>query len=79
MAWLAVNKYGVEGIFTFKPHRVDPNKSIYKLFEPEFWSDKDYGEYGNEDTEITLPKGTIRKLIGRELRWEDEPVELKEG
>lgn len=24
-----------------------------------------------------LPFGTIKKLIGRELTWEDEPVELK--
>ena len=78
MAWVAVNKYGVEGIFAFKPYRVDPNKSIYKLFEPEFWSDKDCNEYGNEDTEIILPKGTIKKLIGKDLDWNDEPVELKE-
>ena len=28
--------------------------------------------------EILLPKGSIRKLIGRDLTWEDEPVELKE-
>lgn len=27
---------------------------------------------------ITLPVGTIRKLIGRDLTWEDEPVELTE-
>lgn len=25
-----------------------------------------------------LPKGSIKKLIGRELSWSDEPVELKE-
>ena len=25
---------------------------------------------------IQLPKGTIKKLLGRELTWEDEPVEL---
>lgn len=25
---------------------------------------------------IQLPSGSIRKLIGRELTWEDEPVEL---
>lgn len=29
------------------------------------------------DSMIELPKGSIRKLIGRELTWEDEPVELK--
>lgn len=27
---------------------------------------------------IELPKGTISKLIGRELSWNDEPVKLKE-
>lgn len=26
---------------------------------------------------IPLPKGSIAKLIGRELSWEDEPVELR--
>ena len=25
-----------------------------------------------------LPKGSIKKLIGRDLSWNDEPVELKE-
>lgn len=24
-----------------------------------------------------LPKGSIKKLIGKELSWKDEPVELK--
>lgn len=26
---------------------------------------------------IVLPKGSIKKLIGKDLTWEDEPVELK--
>jgi len=26
---------------------------------------------------VELPKGTITKLLGRELDWEDEPVEYK--
>ena len=26
---------------------------------------------------IQLPQGSIKKLIGRELTWNDEPVELK--
>lgn len=25
-----------------------------------------------------LSKGSIKKLIGRDLTWEDEPVEIKE-
>lgn len=32
-------------------------------------------EWGDD---VYLPKGSIKKLIGRELTWEDEPVELKE-
>lgn len=28
-------------------------------------------------TEIEIPKGSIEKLIGRNLTWEDEPVEIK--
>ena len=27
---------------------------------------------------VELPKGSIKALIGRELTWNDEPVELKE-
>lgn len=26
---------------------------------------------------IDLPDGTIEKIIGRKLTWEDEPVEIK--
>lgn len=26
---------------------------------------------------VGLPSGSIKKLIGRELSWNDEPVELK--
>ena len=27
---------------------------------------------------VELPKGSIKKLIGRELSWSDDPIELKE-
>lgn len=26
---------------------------------------------------VELPKGSIKKLIGKELNWNDEPVELE--
>lgn len=35
------------------------------------------GNYWIGDSIFHLPKGSIRKLIGRELSWSDEPVELK--
>lgn len=63
MAWVAVTKQGREFISMCKPIRV---------------TDKD-NYYGWKDTftEISLPSGSIKKLIGRELTSEDEPVELK--
>lgn len=34
--------------------------------------------WGNGNTQIVaLPRGSIKKLIGRELTWEDDAVELK--
>lgn len=36
------------------------------------------GDYWIGEYMIHIPKGSIKKLIGRELSWSDEPVELKE-
>lgn len=62
MAWVAVNKDGTEYIFRDKPERLSVN-----------WQDLMYGFY----TDIQIPRGSIYKLIGRDLTWQDEPVELK--
>lgn len=68
MAWLAVDKDGIEWIFENEPSR-----------EPYC----DDGVQGDSvwidlnDWAIPLPKGSIYKLIGRELTWNDEPIELK--
>jgi len=35
------------------------------------------GNYWIGDSMFHLPKGSIKKLIGRDLTWSDEPVELK--
>lgn len=78
MAWVAVHKNGKEEVFAFRPFRTDPNKSLNKLWETGYWTDEGVSRYGNEDTGISLSKGSIKKLIGRELTWEDNPVELKE-
>ena len=34
-------------------------------------------EVYNVPIEIELPKGTVYKLLGKELTWDDEPVELQ--
>jgi hypothetical protein len=33
---------------------------------------------GETCTLISVPKGTIKKLIGREMTWEDEPINIAE-
>lgn len=64
MAWIAVTKQGREFISMCKPTRVVDEDNYYG------WKDAFF--------ELPLPHGSIKKLIGRELSWKDEPVELNE-
>ena len=68
MSWLAVDKNGTEAIFNIKPIR-DTNE-IKPI--PEMWALLNINAYC-----IHLPKGSIEKLIGKKLTWEDEPFEIK--
>ena len=65
--WVAVDADGSEWIFTENPYRYEEPKR--KRYGNWLVSDGNYME---------LPKGSIKALIGRELTWNDEPVELKE-
>ena len=68
MAWVAVNKDGSERIFMQKPKR----------FVHCIWVST-HNDYANRFYDfVELPKGSIKKLIGKELSWEDDCVELKE-
>lgn len=63
MAWLAVDGDGAESIYDIEPIR-------------DLWGDK--WDIRTDDTWwINLPNGTIEKIIGRKLTWEDNPVEIK--
>lgn len=62
MAWVAVTKHGREFISMCKPIRVTDEDNYYG------WKDT--------FTEISLFSCSIKKLIGRELSFTDEPVEL---
>lgn len=31
----------------------------------------------DDDYSVILPKGTIKKLTGKELSWNDEPIEME--
>lgn len=64
MAWVAVDKDGTEVICNPEPYR--DTVDFMWCIESGFYSGA-----------IQLPKGTIKKLLGRKLTWEDEPVELK--
>ena len=62
MAWVAVDENKSEWIFEEEPTQENG------IWMKESW----------ENECVRLPKGSIKKLIGRELTWEDKPVELKE-
>ena len=63
MAWLAVDKSEMENIYDYKPLR---NKEFHHWLMSQ-----------SEGNFIELPKGTIAKLLRHDMKWEDEPVELK--
>lgn len=60
MTWLTKDLYGNEHIFRKKPKR-----GLHYWFVPLC-----------SDCSIELPKGCIKKLIGKDITWEDEPVKL---
>ena len=74
MAWVCVGYKGEEFVFNYKPKR----ETYERVF---LFDDNDKIAHEWIDSKhagcITLPKGSIKKLIGRELSWSDEPVELK--
>lgn len=86
MAWLAVNKDGSEVIGNSLIKAYYTNKNSLVLKGDYFNMDENkYTHYvdpyynpdeGVEDVSIVLPTGTIEKLIGRKLTWQDEPVEI---
>ena len=52
----------------------------YNGIEKAFWNKQKRCEKHREwwGDKMVLPHGCIKKLIGRKLSWDDEPVELKE-
>lgn len=67
MAWVSVNWNGDEYIYEKMPER------FYHRWKPTFC------EYENRVYDyVELPKGSINKLIERELSWSDDQIELKE-
>ena len=71
MAWVAVDNNGDEKISSGKPFRGWGRMWEY---EEEVCIES---EWGTVSTIIDIPIGTIEKIIGKKLTWEDDPVELK--
>lgn len=44
----------------------------------EYYNPDTISKFGTFPTWNYLPKGTIKKIIGRELTWDDEPVKIEE-
>ena len=55
---------------------VDKNGDEF-IYESEPYRLQNYW-YMLDNYFVELPKGSVEKLLGRKLSWEDEPVELKE-
>lgn len=74
MAYLAVDKIvegrkDVECIYSHEPVRINDKYGEYWGFDDEF--------SGIGYDVVELPKGSIKKLIGRDLTWEDEPIKIE--
>lgn len=66
MAYLCVDREG---------EYIADNIPTRDFFEWSGWSKNTDGE---TCTLVSVPKGTIKKLIGREMTWEDDPIDLAE-
>ena len=75
MAWVCVGYSVEELIFSNKPRR-EICKKVFQIDDDDiidrYWIDDKYCGY------LNLPKGSIKRLIGKDLSWSDEPIELKE-
>jgi hypothetical protein len=73
MAHVAVQSWGDEVMFHNSPIR---KENRYWQDDVVYYEIRRYTTCA-DDYSIVLPKGTIKKLIGRDLTWEDEPVEIQ--
>lgn len=69
MAWLAVDKDGQEYLYLNKPERY----THYNVFKSD---EIDFEIWTSGGDNLELSKGSIEKLMGRKLTWNDEPVEI---
>lgn len=88
MAFVAVNKNGdelISGTILFRAeYALETLIEAYDKYEMykekcvDIWANSYSEGYFNVPrfNGVILPKGTIKKLIGFDLKWEDDPIEL---
>lgn len=90
MSWLTVDKDGTEAVFRRKPKRVKTtnkwNDVVEKFVcEGRLYPNNDGYEYHKsygslqtikQTTKSILPKGSIKKLIGKDMTYNDEPFKI---
>lgn len=85
MAYLAVNRDGEELVFNDCPiyDRVEDTWKILCLDGSLFYDDPDdhsagvhENEVRDDDYGVTLPNGTIERIIGGPLTFANEPIEI---
>lgn len=69
MAWLAVDKDGKEFLYLTKPERI----IHYNVFDSR---QIDFEIWASDGDNLELNKGSIKSLLGKELTWNDEPIEI---
>ena len=89
--WLCVNFDGTEQIRDRKPKRYYGTESEKKseilcfddftkkniwISDYDYISDNDFPSQGTTTVVFNLPKGTIEKILGYPLTWNDEAVQL---
>lgn len=84
MRYLAVDSDGTEWIFNYEIERHfgnavhDSNQLLcyedLKNNKKDFWTMKPQKNWCSYANRIELPKGSIKKLIGKKLSWSDDAV-----
>lgn len=85
MAWLAVDKDGTEWISSEElirsPEIEKQDKRIKKRVQilskdQQFYWAWPWSCHENLGERVMLPPGTIKKILGYSMKWEDEPIEI---
>lgn len=76
MTYVSVDYGGNEWIHDGKPI-LNENIGCYEAAVYESWDGQGGKKIFHHYSDIELPKGTIKKIIGRNLTYEEDPVKLE--